>query len=165
MLIPSLPEQGQEGQKGGPYLSLLSCAAACLWLWSRDAPRPCSRRHVSLPVPDNDLPCTNRGLSPNTASFLMVAEAFRENLQIPDCKRYRGKSTATLIPLLRMYANRYTLNHLKITVHTAPAALFPSLSYRYKSMIAWDFKPAPEGMRFLQSMAFYLLLSDGPSHS
>lgn len=91
MLIPSPPERGQEGQKGGPYLLLISGAAACLWLWRRDAPRPCSQRHVSLPVPDNDLPCTNRGLSPNTGCFLAVAEASGENLQIPDCNRYQGK--------------------------------------------------------------------------
>lgn len=96
----------------------------------RDAPGSCSRRHVSLPVPDNDLLCINMGCSPNTGFFLTVAEASRENLQMPDCNRYQGKTTATPILFLHMHANQYTLNLLKTTVHTALAALSPCPSDR-----------------------------------
>lgn len=107
-------------------------------------PQPLTRRHVSLLMPDNDLPCRSRGLPGDAGFSVAVVEASRENLQRCDCSRYRGKTTATLPPptppSLYVYANRSANSHLQTTVHATLSAPSPPLSLPGNCPI---FQPAP----------------------
>lgn len=64
-------------------------------LLEEGCPQPLTCRHVSLLLPDNDLPCRSRGLPGDAGFSVTVVEASRENLQRCDCSRYQGKTTAT----------------------------------------------------------------------
>lgn len=131
-------------------------------------PQPLTRRHVSLLMPDNDLPCRSRGLPGDAGFSVAVVEASRENLQRCDCSRYRGKTTATLPPPRPPLFTSMQTEVLTATCKPRCMRLFqlrPLLSLcqvtaPYSNQPQWNWW----GQRVLQGMATPLFGGPSPHH-